>query len=153
MHTKCRFVKVTHDIGTSFAKTPRQATACLLVLPRSSPLNLPGISHLSASHLRITNYRRTRRTAPAPFLLPARLPSPPPESFRPVHCGHTGAETESCEEECFSLGLRPSGPPCRTLISPEERSAIENSSNRSTAISRSHHVQLNIVAISITAVE
>lgn len=28
--------------------------------PCSSPLNLPGISHLSASHLRITNYRRTR---------------------------------------------------------------------------------------------
>jgi len=53
--------------------------------PCFSPVNLSGISHLLASHLRITNYRRARSqdsvvsTAP---LLPSPLPPHPPHPPR-----------------------------------------------------------------------
>lgn len=94
--SKFPLVKVTHDIGTSLAKTSdKRRRVYSPPRPCSSPLNLPGISHLHASHLRITNYRRTCRTWPISacsyllypsLLLPPPVPSPsvfppPPRSL------------------------------------------------------------------------
>lgn len=60
--SKCRLVKVTRDIGTSFAKRPdKQRRVRFVRRACSSPLNLPGISHLRSSHLRITNYSEDSR--------------------------------------------------------------------------------------------
>lgn len=68
--SKFSLVKVTHDIGTSLAKITDKRRH--VHSPCFSPLNLPGILHLFASHLRITNYQRTCRT-----LLISVVPVPP----------------------------------------------------------------------------
>lgn len=44
------------------SQKPRTSDAMSTRRPCFSPLNLPGILHLFASHLRITNYQRTCRT-------------------------------------------------------------------------------------------
>lgn len=54
------------------SQKPRTSDAMSTRRPCFSPLNLPGILHLFASHLRITNYQRTCRT-----LLISVVPVPP----------------------------------------------------------------------------
>lgn len=71
--SKCRLVKVTRDIGTSFAKRPdKQRRVRFVRRACSSPLNLPGISHLSSAlptcELQIT--RRTRAIATSSLASP-----------------------------------------------------------------------------------
>lgn len=73
--------------------------------PCSSPLNLPGISHLSASHLRITNYRRTRRTAPVPLVPRASLFHPRRRHLSIANRTVTETDTDiflSHDFSCFS---------------------------------------------------
>lgn len=74
--SKCRLVKVTRDIGTSFAKRPdKQRRVRFVRRACSSPLNLPGISHLSA--LPTCELQITGGLAPLP-----RLPRFPSSSSR-----------------------------------------------------------------------
>lgn len=61
------------------SQKPRTSDAMSTRRPCFSPLNLPGILHLFASHLRITNYQRTCRT-PLISVLPI-LPSFSTSSF------------------------------------------------------------------------
>lgn len=85
--SKYRLVKVTRDIGTSFAKRPdKQRRVRFVRRACSSPLNLPRISHLSSAlptcELQIT--RRTRAIATIFPSLPLFLePSPLERSRKP----------------------------------------------------------------------
>lgn len=81
--SKCRLVKVTRDIGTSFAKRPdKQRRVRFVRRACSSPLNLPRISHLSSAlptcELQITRRTRAIATTSTPPSLPLFLESSSP---------------------------------------------------------------------------